>query len=120
MSFKQLKQYYAQAKIYWHAAGYGINQIVNPQAVEHLGLTTAEAQSAGVVPVVINKGGQPEVVTHNLNGLLWNTQSELINSTFNLISNKTKWKKLSLAAIENSNKFSKASFYKLTNQIFSL
>lgn len=120
LSFKGLKDYYAKSKIYWHAAGFGVNQTVNPQAVEHLGLTTIEAQSAGVVPVVINKGGQPEVVSHNLNGFLWDTQTNLINQTSQLINNPNLLNKLSKKAIKNSKAFSKKKFCTLTKQIFSL
>jgi glycosyltransferase involved in cell wall biosynthesis len=120
LSFDQLKSYYAKAKIYWHAAGYGIDQLKNPQAVEHLGLTSIEAQSAGAVPVVINKGGQPEVVTDQLNGLLWNTQKELVDQTLSLINNPSLMAKLSKRAIKSSKAFSKKKFCVLTKQIFTL
>jgi len=119
LSFDQLKNYYAKTKIYWHAAGYGINQTLNPQAVEHLGLTTIEAQSAGAVPVVINKGGQPEVVTHRHNGLLWDTKADLINQTLELINNPKLMARLSKKAIKNSKAFSKKKFCTLTKQIFT-
>lgn len=117
-SFKELAKDYSKATIYWHAAGFGVDQTKNPQAVEHLGLTTAEAQSAGAIPVVINKGGQPEVVTHNQNGLLWNDQDQLINQTLQLIKDKKLAQKLSKNAIKNSKSFSKEKFCKLTTKIF--
>lgn len=120
LSFDQLKSYYAKTKIYWHAAGFGINQVKNPQAVEHFGLTTIEAQSAGAVPVVINKGGQPEIVTDKLNGLLWNTQKELIDQTLSLIQNPSLMIKLSKRATKSSKAFSKKKFCVLTKQIFTL
>ena len=119
-SFKQLATDYAQAKIYWHAAGYGVDEAKNPQAVEHLGLTTAEAMASGCVPVVINKGGQPEIVTHAVNGLLWNTQKELINQTLELIKKPALWQKLSKKAIIKSTQFSQERFCQLTRKIFSL
>ncbi len=120
VSFKDLKKYYAKSKIYWHAAGFKVDQVNNPQAVEHLGLTTIEAQSAGAVPVVINQGGQPEVVSHNLNGLLFNTQPELIKFTNQLINNSSRINKLSIAAKKSSKAFSKVKFCQLTKQIFSV
>ena len=119
-SFKELVKAYASAKIYWHAAGYGVDQTKNPQAVEHLGLTTAEAQSAGVVPVVINKGGQPEVVSHNLDGFLWETQTQLITQTLQLIKDQKLWQKISITAIKNSKSFSEEKFNTLTNKIFTI
>jgi len=119
-SFSQLAADYAQAKIYWHAAGYGVDEAQNPQAVEHLGLTTAEAMASGCVPVVINKGGQPEVVTHAVNGLLWNTQKEIIDQTLELIEKPEIWQKLSKKAIIKSTQFSQERFCQLTRKIFSL
>ena len=119
-SFKTLQKNYGQAKIYWHATGYGINPITNPQAVEHLGLSTAEAMSAGAVPIVINKGGQPEIVTHAINGLLWQTQSELINQTLELINNQKLMTKLSHQAQVRTKVFSKQKFCQMTKKILNL
>jgi len=119
-SFKTLQKNYGQAKIYWHATGYGINPIANPQAVEHLGLSTVEAMAAGAVPVVINKGGQPEIVTHAINGLLWQTQSELINHTLEVIQNYGLWSKLSTRAQTRAKGFSKQKFCQMTKKIFNL
>jgi len=120
VSFQQLQKQYGQAKIYWHATGYGINENINPQAVEHLGISTIEAMSAGAVPIVINKGGQPEIVAHNINGLLWQTQDELINYTNQVIDNPKLQHKLAKAAQERSRDFSKARFCQTTKKIFKL
>ena len=38
---------------------------------------TVEAMAAGCVPIVINKGGQREIVEHGVSGFLWNTLEEL-------------------------------------------
>ena len=59
----RLRQLYAQARIFWHAAGYGECD-ERPELSEHFGMATVEAMSAGCIPVVINKGGQPEIVEH--------------------------------------------------------
>ncbi len=117
---QQLQKQYGQAKIYWHATGYGINENTNPQAVEHLGISTIEAMSAGAVPIVINKGGQPEIVTHNINGLLWQSQDELINYTNQIIENPKLQHKLAKAAQERSKDFSKTRFCQTTKKIFRL
>ena len=53
--FNELKKLYAKAKIFWHTAGYDIDENKEPEKVEHFGITTVEAMSAGAVPVVINK-----------------------------------------------------------------
>ena len=118
--FNLLQKDYGQAKIYWHATGYGIDEIKNPQAVEHLGLSTVEAMSAGAVPVVIKKGGQLEVVTHDLNGLLWQTQAELIDQTLAVINQPQLFNQLSKAARTRAKAFSKPKFCQMTKKIFNL
>ncbi|MBA3441206.1 MAG: glycosyltransferase [Pyrinomonadaceae bacterium] len=72
-----LKLLFERAKIFWHAAGYGENEDDRPELTEHFGIVTVEAMAAGCVPIVINKGGQPEIVEHGVNGFLWNTFEEL-------------------------------------------
>ena len=119
-SFKTLQKNYGQASIYWHATGFGLDQTKTPQAVEHLGLSTVEAMAAGCVPVVIAKGGQPEIVSHTVNGLLWDSQSELIRKTLALIDNHRLWTKLSRQAQKRSRDFSKAKFCRETRKIFQL
>ncbi len=119
-SFEQLQQYYGQAKIYWHATGFGIDEKTNPQSMEHLGLSTIEAMSAGAVPIVINKGGQPEIVIHAVNGLLWTTQGELIKQTQAVIKSQSLWKKLSRQSIRRAREFSKEKFCQQTREIFGL
>lgn len=44
-------------------------------------MATAEAMGVGTVPVVINTGGQPEIVVDGESGFLWNTKEELIHKT---------------------------------------
>ena len=60
--FKDLKTLYSNAKIFWHAAGFGEDETKHPERMEHFGITTIEAMASGCVPIVINKGGQPEIV----------------------------------------------------------
>ncbi|MEI6256489.1 MAG: glycosyltransferase [Planctomycetota bacterium] len=54
---------------------------LNPSSQEHFGQTTVEALSAGVVPVVIDTGGQRETVEPGRNGFRWNTLEELATQT---------------------------------------
>jgi len=72
----RLKELYGQASIFWHAAGYGEGD-ERPELSEHFGIATVEAMSAGCVPIVINKGGQPEIVEHGVSGFLWGKLEEL-------------------------------------------
>lgn len=119
-NFKTLQQDYGQAKIYWHATGHGLDETANPQAMEHLGLSTVEAMAAGAVPVVIKKGGQPEIVSHALNGLLWSTKKELIKQTLELIQHRDLRQKLQFQARQRARDFSVAKFCHTTKQMFNL
>lgn len=79
ISHVKLRAYYQKAAIYWHAAGYGVNEEKNPELTEHFGITTVEAISAGCVPLVIPKGGQKEIV--NNPAFHWLTPKELAQKT---------------------------------------
>ena len=68
----ELWDIYSKAKIYWHASGFGEDLEKNPEYAEHFGISTVEAMGAGAVPVVINAGGQTEIVADGENGFLWN------------------------------------------------
>lgn len=108
--FNQLKRLYRIAKIFWAAAGFDIDENEEPEKVEHFGITSVEAMSAGLVPVVINKGGQPEIVSEGQNGLLWNSVNELIKKTLSLIDNHKEWLRLSKAAQKRADYFSQKRF----------
>ena len=44
-------------------------------------MTTAEAMSAGCIPIVVNKGGQREIVDEGVNGFKWDSIDELVEKT---------------------------------------
>lgn len=115
----QLWDVYSKAKIYWHASGFGEDLNKNPEYAEHFGISTVEAMGAGAVPVVINAGGQKEIVEEGKNGLLWNTIDELVQKTNELIKNQKLWKKLSEGAIERSKYFAGDRFCKELYEIIS-
>lgn len=110
LNFKNLKKYYSISKIFWHAAGFGINEITDPQSTEHFGMSTVEAMSAGLTPVVVNKGGLKEIVSDNVNGYLWQDQSQLIDKTIFLIKHPQTLEKFSKKSIKLSKKFSVSIF----------
>lgn len=120
VSFKEIKNYYGKASIYWHATGYGLDEGEKPEAMEHLGITTIEAMAAGALPIVIRKGGQKEIVTENKNGLLWETEEELTAKTLQVIRDKRLWLKLSKNAQIKAKEYSKENFCKMTREIFDL
>lgn len=108
----ELWQVYSKAKIYWHASGYGENLNKNPEYAEHFGISTVEAMGAGVVPVVINSGGQKEIVTENENGMLWDTLEELQEKTIRLMKNPSLLSRFSESAKKRAQDFSRERFYK--------
>lgn len=114
MPFENLKTLYGESSIYWHASGFGES---DPTKMEHFGITTVESMASGCVPVVINKGGQTEIVENNKSGYLWDTPDDLIQKTEKLINDKTLWRKLSESAIERSKEFSKEKFISKLNEI---
>src|SRR5260221_4436379 len=107
ISFQDLKVIYSEAKIFWHASGFGEDPNKNPDKFEHFGMTTVEAMAAGAVPVVIAYGGQTEIVTDNVNGFLWTTKEELISKTINLINNENQRINLMTKAEKDSKIYSK-------------
>ena len=110
--FSVLKDQYAQSKIYWHAAGYDVDENIHPENTEHFGITVVEAMASGLVPVVISKGGIPEIVDNGVNGFLWQTTDELISKTKNLINNPDTLKLMSQQSLINCHQFSKDNFEK--------
>lgn len=117
VSNKEIVRWYKKAKIYWHASGFGEDLEKHPERAEHFGISTAEAMGAGVVPVVINAGGQREIVADGENGFLWNTLSELEEKTRKLIENEKLRLQLAENAKESVKRFNKERFCKEVNQI---
>lgn len=107
--FTELKEILSVAKLYWHATGLDEDENKAPILMEHFGITTVEAMAAGCVPLVINKGGQPEVVTEE-SGFIWQTREELIEKTTKLINNPKLLSKMSEEALKRSKYFSKKQF----------
>lgn len=114
-----LKEWYNKATLFWHAAGYGINEDKQPDKVEHFGITTVEAMSAYNIPIVINRGGQKEIIANNCNGYLWNTIDDLINRTIAAIKNEVDIEKIQNNSRQRYNSYSKDTFTKNLLKILS-
>lgn len=111
---------YNKAKIYWHASGFGEDLESHPEYAEHFGISTVEAMGAGAVPVVINAGGQKEIVVNEENGLLWNTLDEFVECTKRLINDVELWEKLSVGAKIRSKDFSYEKFCNGLDKLLSI
>jgi glycosyltransferase involved in cell wall biosynthesis len=108
--FETLRRLYAEAKIYWHAAGYGVNEAREPVKCEHFGIAPVEAMAAGCVPVVVRRGGLTETVEHGVSGFHWNSLDELRARTWALVRDDALCARMSAAAIERSRLFSTERF----------
>ncbi|MBR2676497.1 MAG: glycosyltransferase family 4 protein [Solobacterium sp.] len=99
----ELIGYYRKAKYYWHAMGLGVSE-ENPLKMEHFGMTTAEAMTCGCVPIVIDQGGQKEIVPAGM-GLRFSTEEELADRTAALIRDPQRTESLAYAAVQSARRF---------------
>lgn len=119
ISYSDLLGLYDKAKIYWHATGFGENLERNPERAEHFGITTVEAMRCGAVPVVINAGGQTEIVRNNVSGFLWDSLDELEDKTYSLINDESLLEKMSKESEKESLRFSKEEFCEEINGLIA-
>jgi len=108
--FAKVTELYGKAKIFWSAAGFGVDENIQPQKVEHFGISTVEAMAAGCVPIVVNKGGYKEVVENGVDGFLWNDVGELKSITLHLIKEERRREEIAKNAERKSKEFSQERF----------
>lgn len=113
----KLRGWYERAKIFWHAAGLGVDESRRPQEVEHFGIVTVEAMAAGCVPLVINKGGPAEVVRHGVDGFVCEDMAGLRHYTSLLARNEPLRQQMSRAARERAQGFSHEAFARRFEQL---
>jgi glycosyltransferase involved in cell wall biosynthesis len=106
----EVRDLYSRASIYWHATGLGEDPGSQPDRFEHFGITTAEAMSAGAVPVVIRAAGQREVVEHGVSGLTWEPLVQLVCFTEDLIGDPDRLATMSHAAEERAKRYGMPAF----------
>ncbi len=110
--FPVLQELYSVAKIYWHAAGFEVDENTHPENTEHFGITVVEGMASGLVPVVVEQGGIPEIVDNGVSGFLWKSLDELITKTQKLIDDPEILKLMSQQALISCQQFSKSNFEK--------
>lgn len=104
-TYKEIKDLYGRARLFWSAAGFGEDEEREPEKVEHFGITAVEAMAAGAVPIVYNAGGVKEVVKDGENGFFWKKEGELLNISKRLMNNKKLLREKSVLARDASRKF---------------
>ena len=109
--FDRLLELYGKVKIFWHGTGYLCDEEKEPEKMEHFGITTVEAMSFGVVPVVIRRGGQTETVGEGVNGFLWESEDECVKNTKRLVDDDLLRKKMAKISVERSKLYSIENFY---------
>lgn len=110
VSRAELLKLYGLASFYWHATGYKVAEETEPEKVEHFGISTVEAMSYGAVPVVIGKGGQPEILGPDLSDNLWQTKAQCVTRTAELMQDTELFGQHQRQAIIRARQFDKLHF----------
>lgn len=113
ISPEQLAQLYADASLYWHLSGYGVNEASEPSRCEHFGITVVEAMSAGCIPLVVNRGGPPEIVRQGVTGHVFESLADLVKISDRILSlpvDDADVAAMRSAAIDASKQFSNERF----------
>lgn len=117
-SYANVESYYRQAKFYWHAAGFLVDEKKEPERVEHFGTTIVEAMLNYAIPLAYKAGGPKEIITHGYSGYLYETPHQLIKYTQELIRNNHLAKRMAIAAHERAeSKFGPANFKKVIKEL---
>lgn len=102
---EDLAELYEGASVFWHAAGLGEDLEVHPDRLEHFGISTVEAMSAGAVPVVYQEGGPADLVTEGRCGRTYSTPDDLARATIALVRAPGELARSSDAAREYAERF---------------
>ena len=106
----ELADLYGRAAVYWHAAGLGVDPERHPDVLEHFGISTVEAMSAGAVPVVLGVGGLAETVRHGNDGYHFRTLDGLVAITEQLLGDERTRERLAANAQRRAQEYSVDAF----------
>lgn len=120
VDYDELCRLYGRAKIFWSAAGYGVNENTQPEKVEHFGISVVEAMGAGCVPVVVNKGGFKEIVLHERNGFLWDSLEVLQKVTLKMSNRESDLSALAAAGQNTAKDYSVQIFEDRIRQLLRI
>jgi glycosyltransferase involved in cell wall biosynthesis len=113
-----LTECYNRAAIFWHAAGFEVDQDRHPERMEHFGMTTVEAMTARCIPVVYDGGGQREIVANGKSGFFWKTKEQLVATTLSVMNDSALSPRIADGARERSLDFSHARFTQNVSTFF--
>jgi len=94
LAFEKLLNLYNKSMFYWHFTGYGIDEVVEPEKTEHLGITPLEAMAAGCITFAYEAGGPKELIEDSVNGFLFKDKNDLFAKMLSVIFNKNLQKKI--------------------------
>jgi glycosyltransferase involved in cell wall biosynthesis len=109
VSATELNELFSSSRFFWHAAGFEVPKD-QPEKMEHFGIATVEAMSAGCIPIVYRAGGQEEIINDGVNGFFWTSKAELVERTLSLLNDDQQSAKISKVAVERSREFGKDRF----------
>ena len=113
----ELEEICGAASLFWHFTGVGEDAEAAPERMEHFGIATAEAMSAGAVPVVVARGGQPEIVEEA--GVLWETLEECAEATRRLCEDGALRARLGEVARQRAESFAFPRFAERARELFA-
>jgi GT2 family glycosyltransferase len=116
LSYSEIRALYKAASIFWHSCGL---YETDPRFVEHFGMTTVEAMQNYCVPVVINGGGQVEIVQNGINGFTFATIAELQSHTLRIMNDEVLRRDIAEKAYRRSHEFNEEAFKKRVTTLFS-
>ncbi len=115
VSAEELADLYRRAAIFWHLCGAGAR---DPGLCEHFGMTVAEAMRYGVVPVVFDGGGMPEIVDDGDTGYRVDGSAGLLERTLDLIADDDLRRRLGATGARAAARFGLERFATEVREIF--
>jgi glycosyltransferase involved in cell wall biosynthesis/GT2 family glycosyltransferase len=113
---------YRDAAVYWHGTGLEADLHRQPEKAEHFGISIVEAMSAECVPISFNAGGPRELITHGVDGFLYQSLDELADLTRQLFKEEFSVQRRTIgrAARQRAADFSPANFIDRVRNIAAL
>lgn len=112
---EELAALYRRASLFWHLCGAGAR---DPGLCEHFGMTVAEAMRYGLVPVVFDGGGMPEIVDDGATGYRVADSAGLLERTLELMADTDLRRRLGAAGAESAARFGLQRFASEVQEIF--